>query len=172
MHDRYKKRMTLGQDGNALVLLLASIAIIFCIFQFIYLVYYLSGWNEAAYFKNVYGWFQLPADPERLMYRPWTILTYMFIHFKVWHLIGNLIWLWAFGYILQDLTGNRKLIPIFIYGGLAGALVFVLSYNLFPRLVPAAPLATLEGASAGVMAIAIATTSLLYCESFFFSKRK
>jgi membrane associated rhomboid family serine protease len=160
MQDRYKKRMILGQDGNALVLLLAILAIVFCIFKFIYLVYDLSNLNKAAYDQNVLGWFRLPADPGKLMTRPWTILTYMLLHVGVWHLLGNLLWLWAFGYILQDLTGNRKLIPIFIYGGLAGAFVFILSYNIFPRLTSVAPGVTLEGASAGVMAIAIATTAL------------
>lgn len=160
MHDRYKKRMTLGQDGNALVILLAALAIVFCIFKFIYSIYYFSGWSDTDFYQNVYGWFRLPADPQTLVSRPWTILTYMLIHDDVWHFLGNVIWLWAFGYILQDLTGNRKLIPIFIYGGIAGAFVFVLSYNIFPRLAPVLPLATVEGASAGVMAVAIATTTL------------
>lgn len=152
--------MMLGQDGNSLILLLAIITIVFCIFKFIYVVFHLGGLNVAAYRPLVFDWFALPADPEKLIYRPWTILTYMFMHDRVFHLLGNLLWLWAFGYILQDLAGNRKLIPIFLYGGFAGALVFVLSYNIFPRLVEEMPVTTLEGASAGVMAVAIATTAL------------
>lgn len=152
--------MMLGQDGNSLILLLAIITIVFCIFKFIYVVFHLGGLNVSAYRPLVFDWFALPADPEKIMYRPWTILTYMFMHDRVFHLLGNLLWLWAFGYILQDLAGNRKLIPIFLYGGFAGALVFVLSYNIFPRLVEEMPVTTLEGASAGVMAVAIATTAL------------
>ena len=150
----------LGQDGNSLIMLLAILAIVFCIFKFIYVVYHLSEFNIAAYRLNVFNWFALPADVDKLMTRPWTILTYMFMHDRVFHLLGNLLWLWAFGYILQDLAGNSKLIPLFIYGGIAGALLFVLSYNIFPRLVADMPGATLEGASAGVMAVAIATTTL------------
>lgn len=152
--------MMLGQDGNSLILLLAIITIVFCIFKFIYVVFHLGGLNVSAYRPLVFDWFALPADPEKIMYRPWTIITYMFMHDRVFHLLGNLLWLWAFGYILQDLAGNRKLIPIFLYGGFAGALVFVLSYNIFPRLVEEMPVTTLEGASAGVMAVAIATTAL------------
>ena len=41
------------------------------------------------------------------------------------NMLGNLLWIAAFGYILQDLAGNSKLIPLFIYGGLAGALFFI-----------------------------------------------
>lgn len=150
----------LGQDGNSLVTLLSILAIVFCIFKFIYVVYNLADLDVEKYRPNVFNWFALPADVEKLMTRPWTILTYMFMHEGVFHLLGNLLWLWAFGYILQDLAGNNKLIPLFIYGGIAGAFIFVLSFNIFPRLVPAAPFSTLEGASAGVMAIAIATTTL------------
>lgn len=151
--------MLLGQDGNSLMLLLAVLAIVFCIFKFILVVYDLSGSNKSGY-NEIMSWFILPASFEKLLTKPWTIFTYMFIHEGVWHLLGNVIWLWAFGYILQDLTGNTKIVPVFIYGGLAGGLFFMISYNIFPRLVPLVPIATLQGASAGVMAVAIATTTL------------
>jgi hypothetical protein len=87
----------------------------------------------------------------------------MFVHDTqgVWHILGNLLWLWAFGYILQDLTGNRKIIPVFIYGALAGAIAYMLAFNFIPPL--AAQLTTetrAMGASAGIMAIAIGVTTL------------
>ncbi|WP_431212971.1 rhomboid family intramembrane serine protease [Puia sp. P3] len=58
----------------------------------------------------------------------------MFSDLSVWRFIGNMFWLWGFGYILQDLTGNRKLIPIYFYGGVAGGLLFVLAYTVLPGL--------------------------------------
>lgn len=158
--DKYRKRMLLGQDGNSLMLLIAILAILFCIFKFIEVIFFFSGSGSELYRANVFDWFILPAAPKNIAARPWTVLTYMFMHDGVWHLLGNLLWLWAFGYILQDLTGNGRIIPLFIYGGLAGAVFFVLAYNLIPRLAVVAPVATIEGASAGVMAIAIATTTL------------
>lgn len=158
--DRYKKRMMLGQDGNSLIMMLAILIIVFCIFKFIYIIYHLSGLDVADYRPEVFNWFALPANPIRLMERPWTLLTYMFMHDGVFHLLGNMLWLWAFGYILQDLAGNRKIAPLFLYGGFAGAVSFVLFFNIFPGLSSQMPVATLEGASAGVMAIAIGTTLL------------
>lgn len=152
--------MILGQDGNSLIMMLAILAIVFCIFKFIYITYWLSGLSYESYYKNIFNWFRLPAEPERIMTRPWTILTYMFMHDGVFHLLGNLLWLWAFGYILQDLAGNNKLIPLFLYGGFAGAFLFVLVNNIFPVLSSQIHGRTLEGASAGVMAVAIATTTL------------
>lgn len=152
--------MGLGQEGNTLVMLIAILAIVFCIFQFIWVVYKLSDKDVAGFYNNILNWFSLPADFQKMGTRPWTLITYMFLHMDVWHMLGNLLWLWAFGYIFQDLTGNKRLIPLFLYGGLAGGLFYMICYNLFPALVPAVPVSTLIGASAGVMAIAIATTVL------------
>jgi hypothetical protein len=66
----------------------------------------------------------------------------------------------VFGFILQDLAGPKKVVPIYIYGALAGALFFILSYNFITVLKPDLPYAKALGASAGVMAIAVATTML------------
>ena len=52
-------------------------------------------------------------------------------------LLSNMLWLWAFGYILQELSGNDKIIPVYIYGGLTGGLFFILSHHLVPP--PARP---------------------------------
>ncbi|MBA4168190.1 MAG: rhomboid family intramembrane serine protease [Chitinophagaceae bacterium] len=158
--DRYRKRMILGQDGNSLVMMMAILALVFCIFKFLYITYYLSGWSFDSYYKNIFNWFILPAEVGKLADRPWTILTYMFMHDGVFHLLGNVLWLWAFGFILQDLAGNSKLVPLFLYGGFAGALLFILANNIFPALSSRIDGRTLQGASAGVMAIAIATTTL------------
>jgi len=69
-----------------------------------------------------------------------------------------MLWLWGFGYIMQDLTGNRKLFPVFIYGGLAGAFSFILAFNIFPAFQDQLAGAEALGASAGIMAIAVVTT--------------
>ena len=69
----------------------------------------------------------------------------------------NMLWLWAFGSILQDMAGNKKIIPIYLYGGLAGAVVFIATSYAIPQLIL---YPFFEGASASVMAVAIATTTL------------
>jgi membrane associated rhomboid family serine protease len=160
LEERYRKKMILGQDGNHLVNLIVTIAVAFMIFKLIFVIYHLAELNKEAYYTHIFDWFILPADFSRVMTRPWTLLTYMFMHDGVFHVLGNLLWLWAFGFIMQDLAGNGKIIPVFLYGGLAGGIFFLLSYNIFPKLVVVSDLATLQGASAGVMAIAVATTML------------
>ena len=158
--EKSRNRIYLGSDGNALVNLVVVNAVLFVLLKFIYVIYRLSDLQEASFYHNVFNWFILPADVEKLAFRPWTIITFMFTHDSVMHVIGNLLWLWLFGYIMQDLTGNRKLVPIYLLGGFAGALFYVTAHNLVPSLQPTLATATLVGANASVMAVAIATTSV------------
>jgi membrane associated rhomboid family serine protease len=161
---QYKRRLSLAQANNALILLIAINMIIFVILAFLKAVFYLrfeSG-AEALHFynDNVLSLFALPADVNKIGSHPWTILTHMFTHDSVWHLLGNMLWLWVFGYIFLDLTGNRKIIPVYLYGAFVGALAFVLAYNFLPGLRSSLPVVKALGASAGVMAIAAAVTTI------------
>ena len=159
-----KKRrnsLLLGQEGNALVALIAINAMAFVIINFIKIGYFLSGMEVTAFYRQVLAWFLVPANPDLLLSRPWTLFTYMFSHEGAWHMISNMLWLWAFGYILQDLTGNRHLAPLYIYGGLIGAALFLLTVNIFPVLQRAIDtLPPLQGAGAAIMAVAVGTTAL------------
>jgi membrane associated rhomboid family serine protease len=159
MEDNYRKKMALGQDGNALIRLVVINAVLFAILKFIFVIYMAYNIAETAYDTKVLSWFFMPAALDKLSGRPWTLLTYMFADSHVFRFIGNMIWLWGFGYILQDLTGNRKLIPIYIYGGIAGALITLICYALIPKLHFEAGAVQLAGANASVIAVAVATTA-------------
>lgn len=151
----------LGQDNNALVYLVAINLLVFVLLTFIKIIYYLSEIPIEFFYKQVFDWFTLPAVTDNFLNKPWVLFTYMFTHESIWGLISSLLWLWAFGYILQDLTGNNKLIPIYLYGGIVGGIVFLITVNLFPALANhVTTLGPLMGAGAAVMAIAVATTTL------------
>lgn len=171
MKNQNSKRMHLGQPGNSLVLLLIILVVVFCLFTFLHLAYSLTNEDTAAanrsYYEGILVWFRMPASLGLLAGKPWTLFTYMFVHDSVWNMIGNMIWLWVFGFILQDLTGNKTIIPLFIYSGLAGALLYLISMNVFPGLRSFTNSEILEGASAAVMGIAIATTILSPAYRFF-----
>lgn len=160
---QYRQRITLGQSGNALIMLIAVCLIVFVGLAFMRAVWFYRFPKEIApalFEKNVLGLFTLPADTSKLLYKPWTIITHMFVHDNIWKVFANMLWLWTFGYILQDLTGNRKIIPLFIYGAVGGAIAFILAYNFLPSLQVYEPVAVSAGAASGVMAIAVATTLL------------
>ncbi len=72
----------------------------------------------------------VPSALDRLLWNPWTLLTYMFIHAGIWHLLWNMVTFHLFGRIVGDLLGDSKVLPLYIFGGLVAALVFILSSNL------------------------------------------
>jgi len=102
----------------------------------------------------------LPSDINQLLMKPWTLLSYMFIHFDFFHILFNLIVL-HFGskLFLQYFTG-KQLVSTCILGGIFGGLIYVLSFNIFPvflsDLYVGAPA---YGASAAVLAIFIAIST-------------
>ncbi len=112
------------------------------------------------YYDYFFKWIALPSNPSSLLYRPWTLVTYMFVHEGFFHIVFNMLWLYWMGRILQDLVGFKKVLPIYILGGLAGGLLYILSYNLFPGLQGYSTSAQLIGASAGVLAIVFAAATL------------
>ena len=158
--EKSKHKISLGEDGNSLVNLIVFNAIIFAVLQFIYLIYKISDFNTTAYYRNIFQWFTVPADISKLAARPWVIFSHMFTHRDLFPFVGNMLWLWSFGYILQDITGNRKLVPIYLYGGLAGAFFYVLAHYIFPGMQPRIATSEYFGASAGIMALAVATTTV------------
>lgn len=150
----------LGQDGNALFLLLAANASIFVIVNLVKIIYLMSESSVEVFETQVMNWFAVPASADVFISRPWSLISYMFTQEDIWALITSLLWLWCFGYILQDLTGNRKIIPVYLYGGFVGGLAFLLAVNTIPALrANIAFTPSLLGAGPAIMAIAIATTT-------------
>jgi membrane associated rhomboid family serine protease len=85
----------------------------------------------------------------------------MFLHWDFMHLLMNMIWLYWFGQIFMEFLGARKLLATYLLGGFAGAFLYCLSYNTLPLFSQSMPYSTAMGASASIMAITIATATLL-----------
>lgn len=92
-------------------------------------------------------WLGVPSEWKLLWARPWTLLTYMFVHFRIWHLGINLLWLWMFSRILESEISNTAIWKIYITGGLAGALLYVICLSAADQH------SVLIGASASVTAL-------------------
>lgn len=171
--DRYqeykirKRQFTLGQPGNALVWLFAFNVIFYLVLLTIKTGLSVNEQSQNVFYTQVVNWFQLPASLPKLGERLWTVLTYMFSDVVLFRAISNMLWLWAFGSILQNLTGNRKLIPVYLYGGLAGALFFILASNLIPASKTSIDTAGLLGANASIMAVAVTATMISPDYRFF-----
>src|ERR1700733_289343 len=93
----------------------------------------------------VYDYFALPSSLHQLLYRPWTLITYMFLHVQLMHLISNMLWFYWFGIIFTDFMGSKRLLYTYLIGGIAGGLLYIIVSNILPLG------GLLLGASAGIM---------------------
>jgi membrane associated rhomboid family serine protease len=103
----------------------------------------------------------VPSDLATLSRKPWTVVTYMFTHGYLWHIVFNLMVLYWFGRFFIEEFGVKKILGVYVLGGLAGALLFVGFYNIFPFFEDVREQSIATGASASVMAIVIAVATLV-----------
>ena len=114
----------------------------------------LLGGNENVTFID---WLSLPASFGQFLSRPWSLISYMFLHYELLHILFNMLWLYSFGRIFLEYHQPRKLLCLYLFGGLMGGLFFMAAYNFFPYFQHVIAFSQLLGASAAVIAIVIAT---------------
>jgi len=151
-------------SGSRVSLLIGINLIVFLLIN-IPAVFETLFWGHRQSIIGLYAdeYLDLPANFAHLAYRFWTPLTYMFMHAGILHIVFNMLWLFWIGQIFEEYLGNKRTIGLYIMGGLTGAVFFVLGYNFIPVFVQenAALQSTIVGASAAVMAIIVATATLL-----------
>ena len=108
----------------------------------------IKAFMPEIYATSVLPYLALPGDLNVLLHRPWTILTHFFLHDGFWHIAFNMLVLYWFGNIAGDLLGDKRILPVYIMGGLVGALFFLGFYQLSTLAGSMA-----FGASAAVLAI-------------------
>lgn len=94
----------------------------------------------------------VPSQMTLLLERLWTLITYMFVHEGFLHLLFNMLWLYWFGQIFLQYFSGRSLGSLYVLGGLAGALLYVVAFNTIPYYIDMGR-GWMIGASASVMAI-------------------
>jgi membrane associated rhomboid family serine protease len=103
----------------------------------------------------------LPAIFDSFKTRPWSIITYMFTHMHFLHILFNLLFLYWFGSIFVRYLSQRQLLGVYLTGGIIGGIIYMLSFNFFPVFEDLRYVSVAIGASASVMAIVIASASLV-----------
>ena len=102
------------------------------------------------------AYIDLPSDIGELLHRPWTLLTYMYVHYDVWHILFNMLWFYWFGNIFLQYFTPKQMGGLYLLGGLTGALFYVAAYNIFPYFTDKQGM--MCGASAAIMAVVLAIT--------------
>jgi membrane associated rhomboid family serine protease len=139
------------REGSIITRLIYINLTVFLFFRLTDVLFYLSG-NPVQWI----GWFELPAGVDRLLHQPWTLVTYMFLHFDFLHILFNLLVLYWFGRVFLDYFSQEQLLGLYLIGGLAGGITYILAYNLFPVFESVRAGSLMLGASASIIAILIA----------------
>ncbi|MBK9729816.1 MAG: rhomboid family intramembrane serine protease [Chitinophagaceae bacterium] len=152
-------RQTLLRSDRMVTQLIAVNVVIFLAINLVRLVFWLSGNGlDPVYYKEFLG---VPSNLNILLRQPWTLVTSLFTQGEVMHILFNMLVLYWFGKILTEFLGNRKILPLYLLGGLCGVILFIVSYQVFPVFNASVPDARAWGASASVMAIMIAAATLV-----------
>lgn len=117
--------------------------------------------NLSATAEEIINYLYVPGDIKLFVFRIWTPFTYQFMHTGIFHILFNMLMFYFMGSILFDFLGSRKVWITYIGGGLVAALVFLISYTVFPVFAAAKSLGYLVGASGSVMAVTAAAATLV-----------
>ena len=100
---------------------------------------------------SILDYFVVEEDLMSLIFKPWSLITYGFLHGSFSHLFWNMIMLFYFGNILINYFGDKRLLNVFFNGILFGGIFYIAGYNVFPVFTGVS--SKMIGSSAGVMAI-------------------
>jgi membrane associated rhomboid family serine protease len=142
------------RHGNSLTRLIYINIAVFILITIAAVIGFLLNNPEIS--EKVLHYVSVPSSFKVLLLRPWTIITYMFVHQGIWHILFNMLWLYWFGSIFLEYLDQRKLVAVYLMGGISGAIVYILSFNIFPVFSAVVTDSVAIGASASVMAIVIA----------------
>jgi membrane associated rhomboid family serine protease len=139
------------REGSVITRLIYVNLAVFLVFRIIYVIFFLAGRQYA-----LIEWFELPSSIGLLLRQPWSLITYMFLHFDFLHILFNLLVLYWFGRIFLDYYSQKQLLGLYFIGGITGGLLYVLAYNILPVFSNVVAGSFLLGASASIIAVLIA----------------
>lgn len=153
--------------NNAHVQLIIINVIVFVVLGVVSVISLVGNFPELHF--AIDRFLSIPARAGEFIVRPWTIITYAFLHGGVYHILVNMLALYWFGRLFVEYLGSDKLIAVYFLGAIAGGLLYLLAYNTIPFFVEQTQVqtVTMVGASAAVNAIIVAAATLLPDYTFF-----
>lgn len=144
------------KEGSMLVRLILVNVGIFALAHLVNLVSFFMGRGDEMLLVQ---WLSSTSNLGELLFKPWSIITYMFLHEEVMHIFWNMLILFFVGRLFLHFLGSRRMLSTYILGGICGLLLYIISYNIFPVFWAQRAASSILGASASVMAIFIAAAT-------------
>jgi membrane associated rhomboid family serine protease len=152
-------RNEFNKTGNAVVKLILINVIIYVTILVLRTVFHYALSSQV--YEIIMSQIKLPASLSSFAYKPWTLITNFFAHEGFFHILFNMLFLYWFGQVIEEYIGGRRVISLYILGGISGGVVFLVMYNVTPYLQAGLSGATLIGASGGIFAIIVGLATLL-----------
>lgn len=147
------------RPDNGLMQLLVINLVVFVVLLILKVILTLSGFKSL--YEAILLQLMMPSNVETFITRPWTLFTYFFTHTGFFHILFNMLFLYWFGRLIAEYLGNRKVVSLYILGGIAGGLFFMLIYNILPYFQDRVATSAMLGASAGVFAVTVGAATLM-----------
>lgn len=165
MFEEFKSAFNRPNNSHAQLIIIN--VVVFLALATVYVFSTVGGFEKV--FLAVHDQFSIPPKLGDFILRPWTIITYAFAHSltDIFHILFNMLALYWFGKLFIEYLGGDKLIAVYVLGGLAGGLVYLLMFNTIPFFVQRSEFSGMVGASAAVFAVMVATATLLPNYTFF-----
>ncbi len=152
-------RSEFNKPNNTLVQLILVNTVIFLVLLLARVGLTMAQNLDTYYF--IRGQMMLPGGVGDFLRKPWTLFTYFFTHDEIFHILYNMLFLYWFGRLIDEYLGNRRLIGLYIMGGLAGGILYLVMYNLVPYFQNQSDTARMLGASAAAFSVAVGAATLL-----------
>ena len=155
--DEFKHAFNRPDNGLVQIILLNLVVYVGLIFLRVILT--LTG--GAGVYDQIMQWLMLPAAIPEFLTRPWTLITYFFVHERFFHILFNMLFLYWFGKIIKEFLGGSKVVNLYVLGGLAGGIFYILIYNTIPFFAERIDSSMMLGASAGVFAVVVGAATFM-----------
>lgn len=155
------------RSNNAHVQLIIINVVVYLVLGVFFVILNVS--ESGGIFNIIHDQFSIPPKFADFLSRPWTIITYAFMHdlSGILHILFNMLGLYWFGKLFVEYLGSDKLIAVYVLGALAGGVFYLLMFNTIPFFVSQSGFPGMVGASAALFAILVATATLLPDYTFF-----
>ncbi|WP_242916372.1 rhomboid family protein [Pontibacter liquoris] len=147
------------QPNNTLKQLILINVLVFVVLIVLRTILFIT--ENSGIYNILMRYLALNAEPTYFLTHPWTLITYFFTHEGFLHILFNMLNLYWFGQLVREYLGDKKLLSLYLLGGIAGGVLYLLSYNFIPYFANRASASLMIGASASVLAIVVGAATLL-----------
>ena len=165
MFDEFKNAFSRPNNGHV-QLIIINVAV-FLVLGILYVFSRILGFEPI--FTLIHDQFSIPPKLAEFITRPWTIVTYAFMHdlSSIMHILFNMLAFYWFGKLFIEYLGSDKLISLYLLGALAAGVTYLLVFNTVPFFKNQANFPGMVGASGAVYAVMVAAATLMPNYTFF-----